>query len=141
MRSESAVKLDEIAGSVDQLRGKALWNSKTIAPPAARSTPRSRKSEHGPAAALPEDAPILQCHPRRGRALGIRSHLDCASTDANIPLSMGLPPFPSAPAAREAAPTPRSEWFHPEGREFGLKRILLTLLLLLARSGSRGRRN
>jgi hypothetical protein len=25
-----------------------------------------------------------------------------------------------------------AEWFHPDGREIGLKRILLTLLLLLS---------
>ena len=40
-------------------------------------------------------------------------------------------PSPSAPAGREAAPIPPQEWYRPEGRDLGLKRILLTLLLLL----------
>jgi hypothetical protein len=44
-----------------------------------------------PAAALPETAPILQCVRAVDAHLGIRSHLDCSSTDANIPLSLGIP--------------------------------------------------
>jgi hypothetical protein len=77
--------------------------------------------------------------------LGIRSHLDCASTDANIPLSMGLAAVSiGAGGQGGGAHTPR-EWFHPDGRELGLKRILLTLLLLSgefpAPSTELGRRN
>ena len=44
-----------------------------------------------PAAALPEDAAILQYVRAVDAHLGIRSHLDCSSTDANIPLSLGIP--------------------------------------------------
>ena len=44
-----------------------------------------------PAAALREGAAILEfCWPWTPH-LGIRSSLDCSSTDANIPLSLGLP--------------------------------------------------
>jgi hypothetical protein len=63
--------------------------------------------------------------------LGIRSHLDCASTDANIPLSIGLPAISIGAGGQGGGAHTPQEWFHPEGREFGLKRILLTLLLLL----------
>ena len=40
---------------------------------------------------LADDAPILGWIRSVDAHLGIRSHLDCASTDANIPLSSGLP--------------------------------------------------
>ena len=63
--------------------------------------------------------------------LGIRSHLDCASTDANIPLSMGLPAISIGAGGQGGGAHTPQEWFHPEGRELGLKRILLTLSLLL----------
>jgi tripeptide aminopeptidase len=63
--------------------------------------------------------------------LGIRSHLDCASTDANIPLSLGIPAISIGAGGQGGGAHTSQEWFHPEGRELGLKRILLTLLLLL----------
>ena len=63
--------------------------------------------------------------------LGIRSHLDCASTDANIPLSLDIPAVSiGAGGTGGKAHTP-SEWFLPEGRDLALKRIVLTLELLL----------
>ena len=35
--------------------------------------------------------PFLQAIRAVDTHLGIRSHLDCSSTDANIPLSLGIP--------------------------------------------------
>jgi len=84
-----------------------------------------------PGGRLPEDAPILQSLRAVDAHLGIRSHLDCASTDANIPLSLGLPAISIGAGGQGGGAHTPQEWFHPEGREFGLKRILLTLLLLL----------
>ena len=84
-----------------------------------------------PGGRLADDAPILQYVRAVDAHLGIRSHLDCASTDANIPLSMGLPAISIGAGGQGGGAHTPQEWFHPEGREFGLKRILLTLLLLL----------
>ena len=68
---------------------------------------------------------------------------DCSSTDANIPLHLGIPAVSiGAGGLGGGAHTPQ-EWFKPEGRDLGLKRILLTLMLLLrehdlaAREGGR----
>ena len=63
--------------------------------------------------------------------LGIRSRLDCASTDANVPLSMNVPAISIGAGDNGGGAHTSQEWFHPEGREFGLKRILLTACLLL----------
>ena len=54
-------------------------------------TGRLKEIGSRPAAALPEDAAILQYVRAVDAHLGIRSHLDCSSTDANIPLSLGIP--------------------------------------------------
>ena len=64
--------------------------------------------------------------------LGIKSHLDCSSTDANIPLSLGIPAVSIGAGGQGGGAHTPAEWFHHEGRETGLKRILLTLCLLLA---------
>jgi hypothetical protein len=63
--------------------------------------------------------------------LGVRSHLDCSSTDANIPLSLGIPAIAIGAGGIGGGAHTTQEWFRPEGRDLGLKRIFLTLLLLL----------
>ena len=54
-----------------------------------------------------------------------------ASTDANIPLSMGIPAVSIGAGGQGGGAHTPGEWFHPEGRETGLARIYLTLCLLL----------
>jgi hypothetical protein len=63
--------------------------------------------------------------------LGVRSYLDCSSTDANLPLSMGIPAIAIGAGGQGGGAHTTGEWFSPEGRDLGLKRILLTLLLLM----------
>ncbi len=63
--------------------------------------------------------------------LGLRARNNSASTDANIPLSRGLQALSiGAGGAGGGAHTPE-EWFHPGGRDLGLKRIMLALALLM----------
>jgi di/tripeptidase len=63
--------------------------------------------------------------------LGISSRLDCASTDANVPLSMGVPAVAIGAGGRGGDAHTPTEWFHPEGRELGLKRVMLVLGMLI----------
>jgi len=84
-----------------------------------------------PAAALAPDAAILRYLRAVDAHLGIRSHLDCSSTDANIPLSLGIPALAIGAGGLGGGAHTTQEWFSPEGRDLGLKRIFLTLLLLM----------
>jgi acetylornithine deacetylase/succinyl-diaminopimelate desuccinylase-like protein len=130
IRSESAAKLEEISALLTTCVEKALEfeNDRAIG---GKVNAKIKEIGSRPGGRLADDAPILQYIRAVDAHLGIRSHLDCASTDANIPLSIGLPAISiGAGGLGGGAHTPQ-EWFHPEGREFGLKRILLTLLLLL----------
>jgi acetylornithine deacetylase/succinyl-diaminopimelate desuccinylase-like protein len=84
-----------------------------------------------PAAKLPEDAAILNYVRAVDAHLGIRSRIECSSTDANIPLSLEMPALSiGAGGLGGGAHTP-DEWFNPDGRDLGLKRVFLTLALLL----------
>jgi tripeptide aminopeptidase len=133
VRSESPVKLDEIASLLTSSVERALEVENQRAS-GGKVTAKIKEIGTRPGGSLPDDAPILQYIRTVDAHLSIRSHLDCASTDANIPLSMGLPAISiGAGGQGGGAHTPR-EWFHPEGRELGLKRILLTLFLLAADS-------
>ena len=94
-----------------------------------------------PAGQLPDEATILP-HIRAVDAyLGIRSHTDCSSTDANIPLSLGIPAVSIGAGGQGGGAHTSQEWFSPEGRDLGLKRILMLLGLLLrdVEAGNGGR--
>lgn len=96
-----------------------------------RLTARLRELGWRPSGKLPAEAPLLGCLRAVDAYLGIRSRLDSASTDANIPLSLGLPAVSIGAGGVGGGAHTAAEWYHPEGRDLGLKRILLTLLLLL----------
>ena len=92
---------------------------------------RIREIGSRPGGRLPEDAPMLTFLRAVDAHLGIRAQTDCSSTDANIPLSLGLPAISIGAGGDGGGAHTAGEWFHPEGRDLGLKRILLTLCLLM----------
>ncbi|HTM51090.1 MAG TPA: M20/M25/M40 family metallo-hydrolase [Bryobacteraceae bacterium] len=130
IRSESNEKLDSL---VDLLTA-AVEQAQTVENDRATGGKVAAKlKEIGsrPAGRLADGASILSFIRAVDAHLGIRSHLDCASTDANIPLSLEIPAISiGAGGSGGKAHTP-NEWFLPEGRDLALKRILLTLVLLL----------
>ena len=87
-----------------------------------------------PAAELNEQTPVLGFVRAVDAYLGIRSRLDCSSTDANIPLSLGIPAVSIGAGGQGGGAHTLKEWYNPEGRDLGLKRIFLTLSLLLRES-------
>jgi tripeptide aminopeptidase len=58
-----------------------------------------------------------------------------ASTDANIPLSLGLEAIAIGGGGTGGGAHTLQEWFDSNGRELGLKRILLTMLALAGAAG------
>ena len=134
IRSESNEKMAELVeilgGAVE--RARDLENQRATA---GKVSSKIREIGARPAAALPEDAAILQYVRAVDAHLGIRARLDCSSTDANIPISMGLPAIAIGAGGLGGGAHTTQEWFRPEGRDLGLKRILLLLLLLLRDPG------
>jgi tripeptide aminopeptidase len=130
IRSESPARLDEIAASLTAAVERALEIENDRAT-GAKVSAKIKEIGSRPGGKLRDDAHILQAVRAVDSHLGIRSHLDCASTDANIPLSMGLPAISIGAGGQGGGAHTPNEWFSPEGRELGLKRILLILSLLL----------
>jgi len=130
IRSESNSKLDELVdllmAAVD--RARDFENQRATG---GKVTAKLKEIGARPAAALPDHAPILSCLRVVDSHLGIRSHLDTSSTDANIPLSMGIPAVAIGAGGVGGGAHTTQEWFRPEGRDLGLKRIFLTLVLLM----------
>jgi len=130
IRSESGAKLEEISGLLTNCVERALESENDRAS-GGKVTAKIKEIGSRPGGRLADDAYILQSVRAVDAHLGIRSHLDCASTDANIPLSIGLPAISIGAGGQGGGAHTPQEWFHPDGRELGLKRVLLTLLLLL----------
>ena len=83
-----------------------------------------------PAGKLPDDSPLLATIRDVDRYLGNRSRLERSSTDANIPLSMGIPAVALGGGGRGGGSHTLDEWYDPTGRELGLKRLFLTVVSL-----------
>jgi acetylornithine deacetylase/succinyl-diaminopimelate desuccinylase-like protein len=81
-----------------------------------------------PAAALPEDSPLLHTLRAVDRHLTLRTEPRLGSTDANIPLSRGVPAIAIGGGGIGGGIHTLQEWYDPTGRETALRRILLTLL-------------
>jgi di/tripeptidase len=135
LRSENPDRIDELVAvltsSVD--RALSVENERATAG-SGRVSARIREIGARPGGRLADDSAILEYVRAVDSHLGIRSQVDCASTDANIPLSMGLPAISIGAGGQGGGAHTTSEWYHPDGREVGLRRILLTLALLLSES-------
>jgi tripeptide aminopeptidase len=81
-----------------------------------------------PAAALPDDSPLLHTLRAVDRHLTLRTEPRLGSTDANIPLSRGVPAIAIGGGGSGGGIHTLQEWYDPTGRETALRRILLTLL-------------
>jgi acetylornithine deacetylase/succinyl-diaminopimelate desuccinylase-like protein len=83
-----------------------------------------------PAGNLLPNARILQVLRAVDLHLGISSQIQRASTDANIPLSLGREAIAIGGGGTGGGAHTLQEWFDRAGRELGLKRILLAVLTL-----------
>jgi tripeptide aminopeptidase len=83
-----------------------------------------------PAGELASGARILQVVRAVDAQLANAAQIQRASTDANIPLSLGLEAVAIGGGGSGGGAHTLQEWFDSNGRELGLKRILLTMLAL-----------
>jgi acetylornithine deacetylase/succinyl-diaminopimelate desuccinylase-like protein len=130
LRSEKAERIEEMASllAASVVQAAEMENSRATG---GRVIARLKEIGSRPGGELQEGAPILSSLLAVDTFLGIKSHLDCSSTDANIPLSLGIPAVSIGAGGQGGGAHTSGEWFHPEGRELGLRRVLLALCLLL----------
>lgn len=89
-----------------------------------------------PAGELDANARILKIIRAVDAHLGNAAQIQRASTDANIPLSLGREAIAIGGGGTGGGAHTLQEWFDCNGRELGLKRILLTVLALAGVAGS-----
>lgn len=84
-----------------------------------------------PAALLPDSSPLMDGLLAVDRHLSLRSDLRLGSTDANIPLSRGIPSLSLGAGGDGGGAHTVSEWYSDRERDLGLRRILLLVLAML----------
>jgi len=83
-----------------------------------------------PAAELAADSALLLALRAVDRHLGLRTDLRLGSTDANLPLSMGVPAIALGAGGDGGGAHTEKEWYCAKDRESGLRRILLLILTM-----------
>ncbi|MGH9734545.1 MAG: M20/M25/M40 family metallo-hydrolase [Candidatus Acidiferrales bacterium] len=83
-----------------------------------------------PPGKLPEDSSLLETIREVDNFLGTHARLEQSSTDANFPLSLGIPAVSLGGGGTGGGAHTTSEWYDPTGRALGLKRLCLITLAL-----------
>ena len=110
----SAGTRDEMDSSRDRSKGKLEWKVDLLG-----SRPGGELAAH---------SPLLAALRAADEYLGNQSRSERSSTDANVPLSMGIDAISIGAGGNGAGAHSLQEWYDPAGREVGLKRVLLTVL-------------
>ena len=105
---------DETDNARDRSKGKLEWTVDLIG---------SR-----PGGELGADSPLLAALRAADDYLGNQSRIERSSTDANIPLSLGIEAIAIGAGGNGGGAHSLQEWYEPAGREMGLQRAMLTLL-------------
>jgi acetylornithine deacetylase/succinyl-diaminopimelate desuccinylase-like protein len=131
LRSADPDTLDHMVADLTAAADEALAHENGQST-SGRITLTVRETGSRPGGRLDEGARILDYIRAVDQHLGIRSWPDCASTDANVPISLGAEAISiGAGGSGGGAHTP-NEWYSSEGRTLGLRRIVLLLTMLLA---------
>ncbi len=116
---------DEMDNARDPSKGKLEWKVELIG---------SR-----PGGELAADSALLAALRAADEAVGNESRIERSSTDANIPLSLGIDAIAIGAGGNGGGAHSLQEWYEPAGREYGLKRALLTVLGVSGVAGEKGR--
>lgn len=81
-----------------------------------------------PGGELSTDSPLLAALRAADEFIGNQSRMERSSTDANIPLSLGIGAISIGAGGTGGGAHSMQEWYDAAGREAGLKRALLTVL-------------
>lgn len=110
----------------------AQWNARATPTARARGLLKFSVTNIGnrPAAQLAADSPILDALRAVDRHLGLQSGVRLGSTDANIPIALGIPAVSMGAGGDGGGAHTLAEWYDPKDRELGLRRVLLLTLAM-----------
>jgi tripeptide aminopeptidase len=92
-----------------------------------------------PGGELRPESPLLGALRGADEFVGNQSRPERSSTDANIPLSLGIDAIAIGAGGSGGGAHSLEEWYDPAGREVGLKRAFITLIGIAGVSGEKQR--
>ena len=135
LRSTSTPEIDRLERALRTALDQAIAAENRAAAKHAARKPLVVQSEvveigSRPAGELAPDARLLKVIRAVDAHLGNTAQVQRASTDANIPLSLGREAIAIGGGGSGGGAHTLQEWFDCNGRDLGLRRILLTMLTL-----------
>jgi len=88
------------------------------------------KTGDRPSGATPPQSTIVQAALEASRAIGVEAQVDVGSTDANIPISLGIPAIAIGGGGLSGSIHTAEEWFDSADRYLGIQRLLTTVAAL-----------
>ena len=135
LRSTSMAEIDRLERALRLALEQAVTSENRAAAQHGARRPQVLQSEvleigNRPAGELAPDARLLKVIRAVDAQLGNNAQVQRASTDANIPLSLGREAIAIGGGGSGGGAHTLQEWFDCDGRSLGLRRILLTMLAL-----------
>jgi len=135
LRSTSMSEIDHLEWALRSALDQALDSENRAAPRNAGPRPNLVECQmvaigNRPAGELNPEARILRVIHAVDNCLNNTAQVQRASTDANVPISLGREAIAIGGGGSGGGAHTLQEWFDCSGRELGLKRILLTMLAL-----------
>jgi len=122
LRSVVASNLEELDGQLRRVVSEAARTSGVEY--------QIEKMGERPSGVTPPEAPLVQAALEVTRRFGVEPRLDVGSTDANIPMSMGIPALAIGGGGTSGSIHTPEEWFDPSHRDLGIQRLLLLIAVL-----------
>ncbi|MCZ6918700.1 MAG: M20/M25/M40 family metallo-hydrolase [Gemmatimonadetes bacterium] len=127
MRSESPERLDGIDALFRRAMGDALDQANRLRRQGDALTVDVDMIGNRPSGATPEDTPLVQRALAATNHFGVVPNLDIASTDSNIPISLGIPAVTISRGGAGSGGHALSEFWVNENGAIAIKQALLLL--------------
>ena len=103
-------------------------------PGTPRLTVEARRVGDRPSGLTPRTHPLVQAAVGATRAVGHKHQLACASTDANVPIALGVPAVALGAGGRAGDAHLPTEWYENDKGALGIVRALLVTAAMAAAS-------
>jgi di/tripeptidase len=126
LRSEDPRALERLDDTVQRLLQQVLVEmNRTRLPGTAQLTMDVRRVGDRPSGLTPRSHPLVRAAVAATRAVGHEHQLACASTDANVPISLGVPAVALGAGGRSGDAHLPTEWYENDTGALGIVRALL----------------
>ncbi|OYT70711.1 MAG: peptidase M20 [Chloracidobacterium sp. CP2_5A] len=129
-RAEANADLDHLENEVRLAVVQAQQAEMQAATRRSRLATTVRRLGDRPAGETPRSTALARCAVAATRACGQRPTLDSGSTDANVPMALGIPAIAIGAGGEYGGCHTLEEWYDPTGRPRSLTRATLLLLAL-----------